>query len=224
MDFINRETCLMAAQLSSQPLFDDMLIRQHDRRLWLALSAIALLAVLLGAANLVQTFRPRALPYVVMVGPNGQPVDVAHPVLGTAALNDVVIKWALMEFIRNSKTITDNVAEQKEMINTALAFVREQAAAALHAYYFDGKHLPWDLYQKCWIEVRITRAPLKLPAADTWEVDWVETRHDYGTDISETTNWRATMKVTVTAPDTSDNRDPLGLYITSLSWEPEVTQ
>jgi type IV secretory pathway TrbF-like protein len=204
--------------------FEDALIRRHDRRLWLGFIAVSLLAVLMGAANLVQTFRPRAIPYVVMVSPNGEPVPIARPVQSTAALSDVVIKWALMEFIRNSKTIINNVDEQKDMINTALAFAREQAAAALHAYYFDGQHYPWDLYQKCWVEVRITRPPLKLPAADTWEVDWAETRHDYGTEISETTNWRATMKVAVTAPDPNDNRDPLGLYITSLSWEPEIVQ
>jgi type IV secretory pathway TrbF-like protein len=212
----------MAAQLNIQPPFEDALIRQHDKRLWLGFIALSALTVLLGVSNLVQILRPRALPYVVMVDAKGEPVTVAHPVQSTAALNDVVIKWALMEFIRNAKTVINNVDEQKEMINTAFAFAREQASQALNAYYFDGKHLPWDIYQKSWIEVRITRQPLKLPAADTYEVDWVETKHDYGSPLTETTSWRATMKVAITAPSTEDSRNPLGLYITSIDWQPEV--
>lgn len=212
----------MAAQLNT--MFEDALLRRHDRRLWASFIALAVIAALLGIANLVQTFRPRALPYVVMMDPHGQVLGMAHPVQSTTALNDVVVKWALEEFIRNSKTVINNVDEQKVMINSAIAFAREQAAQELHAYYFDGKHLPWDLYLKCWVEVRITRQPLKLPAPNTWELNWSETRHDYGSDATQTTNWRGTMKVTLTAPDPNDTQDPLGLYITSLSWEPELSQ
>src|SRR2546423_1789628 len=118
----------MAAQLNVQPVFEDAFIRQHDKRLWLGFVAVSALAVVLGVSNLIQTLRPRAVPYVIMLDARGEPVAVAHPIQSTAALNDVVIKWALMEFIRNAKTVINNVDEQKEMINTAFAFAREQAS------------------------------------------------------------------------------------------------
>lgn len=213
----------MATALNSS-VFEDQLIRQHDKRLWIALLVAFLLLAISGAANIIYALRPHTLPYVVMVNNKGEIITVAHPVQSTANLNDAVVRWALMEFIRDAKSLTNNLDEDKFRLNTAFAFAREQASQALKAYYMDGKHYPWDNYQKVWIEVAITRLPFRLPAADTYEMDWIETTHDYGSPIIQTASWRAVMKVKVTAPSDADPLNPLGLYITSLDWSAEVGQ
>jgi type IV secretory pathway TrbF-like protein len=212
----------MAALANVQ--FEDELIRYHDRRLWYGFIGVLIVAALLAAANLVQTFKPHAVPYVVVLNEKGEPTAVAHAVQSTAALNDATIKWAIMQFVRNAMTVTNNLGEQKEMINTALAFVRQQGDTALRAYYFDnnGEHLPWNLYLKKWVSVQITRQPWRLPAPDTWEVDASVTTHDYQSGATETTNWRTTVKATVTTPDSKDFRNPIGVYFTSLSFDQEV--
>ncbi len=168
--------------------------------------------------------RPHTIPYVVMVDGKGEPVGAAQPVLGTQALDDVVIKWAISEFIRNAKTVSANLDEEKELLRNAYAFASHQAARALDDYYHDGEHDPFTIEQKSWVEVRITRAPLRLPAPDTYQVDWIESRHEYGSELISTTTWRATLKVQTGAPDTRDTRNPLGLYVTTLDWSPEVHQ
>ncbi len=169
-------------------------------------------------------FRPRTLPYLVMVNGNGEPIALAQPVLGTQALNDVVIKWAIEEFIRNARTVTANLDEQKDHLRDGYAFAREQAAKALSDYYHDGRHDPFSIGQKGWVEVQITRTPLKLPAPDTYQVDWIETHHDYNSTLTASTSWRATLKVVTAAPDNTDGRNPIGLYVTNLDWSAEVNQ
>jgi hypothetical protein len=129
-----------------------------------------------------------------MVDGKGEPVGAARPVLGTQALNDVVIKWAISEFIRNAKTVSANLDEEKELLRNAYAFASQQAAKALDDYYHDGEHDPFTIEQKSWMKVRLTRAPLRLPAPDTYQVDWIESRHEYGSELISTTTWRATLK------------------------------
>ncbi len=197
--------------------FEDQQLHEQNRRLW-GISWILLIAV---AALML---RPHTIPYVVMVDGKGEPVGAAQPVLGTQVLNDVVIKWVLSEFIRNAKTVSANLDEEKELLRNAYAFASHQAARVLDDYYHDGEHDPFTVEQKSWVEVRITRAPLRLPAPDTYQVDWIESRHEYGSELISTTSWRATLKVQTGAPDTGDARNPLGLYVTTLDWSPEVHQ
>jgi type IV secretory pathway TrbF-like protein len=190
--------------MAANPLiqFEDEQLRHHNQKLSRMLIAVTGIALLLTFAVCVLIFRPRTLPYLVMVNEHGEPVTVAQPVLGTQTLNDVVVKWAIAEFIRNAKTVTANIDEQKDHLRDAYAFAREQAAKALTDYYHDGEHDPFSIGQKGWVEVRITRAPLRLPAPDTYEVDWVETHHDYNSDLISSTSWRATLKA-ITATRTT---------------------
>ena len=204
--------------------FEDQKLHADNARLRQAIVAAGVAIPLLTFAVCVLIFRPRVLPYVVMVNAQGEPISVAQPVTGTQTLNEVVVKWALAEFIRNAKTVTANVDEQKEHLRTAYAFAREQAAKALTAYYHDGEHDPFTLAGKGWVEVRIVRTPLKLPAPDTYQVDWVEAWHEYSGTVARSTSWQATLKAVTLPPDTEDGRNPLGLYVTTLDWSPEVPQ
>ena len=193
-------------------------------RLWLTVAGAGVVIFLLGFAVCVLMFRPRMLPYVVMVNEKGEPIMVAQPVVGTQTLNDVVVKWALGEFIRNAKTATANVDEQKEHLRSAYAFAREQAAKALTDYYHDGQHDPFKLAGKGWVEVQIVRTPLKLPAPSTYQVDWIEVWHEYHSELTKSAAWRATLKAVTLTPDPDDRRNPIGLFVTTLDWSAEVNQ
>jgi type IV secretory pathway TrbF-like protein len=165
---------------AANPLFqfEDQQLHEQNRRLWILLAVNAVISCILLIAVAALMLRPRKLPYVVMVDGKGEPVGAAQPVLGTQTLNDVVVKWAISEFIRNAKTVSANLDEEKELLRNAYAFTSQQAAKALDDYNHEGEHDPFTIEQKSWIEVRISRAPLKLPAPDTYQVDWIESRHD----------------------------------------------
>ena len=214
--------------MAANPIFaagyEDELIRHHNQQLVRLLSVISGICALLAFSVCILIFRPRTLPYLVMVNGHGEPIALAQPVLGTQALNDVVIKWAIAEFIRNAKSVTGNLDEEKDRLRETYAFAREQAAKDLTDYYHDGQHDPFTISQKGWVEVQITRTPLKLPEPDTYQVDWVETHHEYNSELVTSTNWRATLKVVAATPDNTDGRNPIGLYVTNLDWSAEVNQ
>ena len=209
---------------SSHAQFEDQELRNDNARLWLTVAGAGVVILLLGFAVCVLMFRPRMLPYVVMVNEKGEPMMVAQPVVGTQTLNDVVVKWTLGEFIRNAKTVTANVDEQKEHLRSAYAFAREQAAKALTDYYHDGQHDPFKLAGKGWVEVQIVRTPLKLPAPNTYQVDWIEVWHEYNSELTKSAAWRATLKAVTLTPDPDDRRNPIGLFVTTLDWSAEVNQ
>jgi len=211
----------MAAQPVSME-WEDEQIRTENRNVWrIALASIAA-NVIFAIALTIQMLRPRTLPYVVMVDKTGEPVTVADPVLGTASLNDATKKWAIAQFIRNARTVTANVDEEKENLADLMAFARQQAAVALKAYYNDDNEInsPFKIAKKAWVQVSDIRV-LRLPVPDTYQVDWAETRNDYNSHASATINWRATLTVAAGQAIGKDPRNPLALFVTSLDWAPE---
>ena len=75
--------------------FEDQQLHEQNRRLWILLAVNAGISCILVIAVSALMLRPRTIPYVVMVDGKGEPVGAAQPVLGTQALDDVVIKWAI---------------------------------------------------------------------------------------------------------------------------------
>jgi type IV secretory pathway TrbF-like protein len=204
--------------------FEDQQVQEQNHRLWLTVAANTAINFLLFAALIVLMQRPRTIPYVVTVDGKGEPVGVAQPVQGAATFNDAVVKWAISEFIRNAKTVSANLDEEKEHLDRAYAFADGQGRQALDDYYHDGQHYPFTIEQKGWVEVQITRVPLRLSTPDTYQVDWTEKHHQYGGELSSTTAWRATLKVHTVKAESAGTLNPLGLYISTLDWSPEVQE
>jgi len=202
--------------------FEDQRLQEQNRRLWLTVAANTSINLLFLVGLILLMLRPRTIPYVVMVDSKGEPVAAATAVQSTQSLNEVVVKWAIAEFIRNAKTVSANLDEEKELLRNAYAFSSGQATKALDDYYHDGEHDPFTIEQKNWVEVHISRSPLRLPAPDTYQVDWIETLHQFGNGLPTTTVWRATLKVQTATARNADTRNPLGLYVTTLDWSPEV--
>jgi type IV secretion system protein VirB5 len=212
----------MAAGLQVQ--FEDQVIRSENIRLTRMLIAAGAIIVLLAFAVAVLIFRPRQPPYVVMVDEKGEPLAIAHPVIGTQSLDTPVVEWALADFIHNARTVTGNLDEQKHYLDRVYAFVAGQAAKTITDYYRPDEQNPLQLGAKGWTEVRVLRC-LKEPAANTYQVDWEETAHENAGSSIKTTRWRADLGVTTATPKREDaDLNPIGLYITTLSWAPEAQQ
>jgi type IV secretory pathway TrbF-like protein len=62
---------------------------------------------------------------------------------------------------------------------------------------------------------------LRLPAPDTYEVDYQTLKYSNNDDSVATTNWRATLQIATGRPT---DINPLGLYISSLDFSPEAKQ
>jgi type IV secretory pathway TrbF-like protein len=124
--------------------------------------------------------------------------------------------FMIQEFIQHAKTVTGDLAGEKEHLNDAYALADKQAKAELDAYYFDKQidRLPFDIAKKSWIQVTIPRV-LKSSVPNTYQVDWQESKTDNNTVVTEDSAWRATVTV---GDGPITDRNPLGLYVVNLDW------
>jgi type IV secretion system protein VirB5 len=201
--------------------YEDDLIRSHNSLLRAGLYGLFGVNVLLTAALVLVVRQPRNRPYVVEVNTRGEPTALVQPLVGNpVATQDVVTKWLIQQFVINARTVTPDIPQQKEHLFNAYAFVREQGYDELEAYYQDPQadRNPFDIAKKSWVQVSNVRV-LKLPIPDTYQADWDETRTDYNTTDAQSSSWRATMKVVT---DTPSDRNPIGLYISTLDWAEEA--
>jgi type IV secretory pathway TrbF-like protein len=200
--------------------FEDDLVRSHNRTLRRSVYALFSTNILLGGAVVLLARQPHNHPFVIEVDHRGEPVGMVKPLAGTpTTTHNAVTKWALQQFIVNARTVTSDIPEQKELLFGAYAFVKTQGYDELEAYYHDAQvdRNPFDVGKKSWVQVSNVRV-LKLPTPDTFQATWDETRTDYNTTVAQASSWRATMKVE--QAEASD-RNPIGLYITTLDWAEE---
>jgi type IV secretion system protein TrbF len=201
--------------------YEDDLVRSHNSLLRAGIYGLFGANVLLAGALVLAVRQPRNRPFVMEVDGKGQPVGLVQPLSGDPVpMRDAVTKWAIQQFIVNARTVTPDIPQQKEHLFDAYAFVRTQGYDELDAYYHDQQadRNPFDIAQKSWVQVSNVRV-LKLPPPGTYQADWDEARTDYNTTAAQLSNWRATMKVE--QGDATD-RNPIGLYITTLDWAEEA--
>jgi type IV secretory pathway TrbF-like protein len=210
------------AALKNTPFYEDQLIAWHNQRLWwLLLITAGLLAVALGVIAILK-LRPPPPPYIIEVDSKGEPVGAVQPVLGTASVNDNVIRYAISEFIDHAFRVDRDFEEEKMLLTKAYAMSTSQASKMLTDYYHANKDAndPLMAGSKFWQEVRVLRT-LRLPAPDTYEVDYQTLKYSNNDDNVATTNWRATLQIATGRPT---DINPLGLYISSLDFSPEAKQ
>jgi type IV secretory pathway TrbF-like protein len=209
----------MASALSLSH-FEDDLLRSHNRLLRAGLYGLFALNLVLGMALVLLLRQPRSRPFVIEVSARGEPVALVKPLDGAPlAAQDAVTRWAIRQFIVNARTVTPGIPQQKDHLFDAYAFVKTQGYDELDAWYHDQQadRNPFDIGKKSWIQVSDIRV-LKLPAPGTFQADWDETRTDYNSTVAQPSAWRATMKV---ESGESSERNPIGLYITTLDWAEE---
>jgi type IV secretory pathway TrbF-like protein len=211
----------MATAPKSTPAYEDQLIAWHNQRLWWLLCGSGVIIVALTAAFTIFALRPHNIPYVVEVDGKGEPTGVIQPFELRTPITDNTIRWAISEYIEYAFCVTRSFGMNQIRLTQVYAESTSQASDALTSYYRANKDAnnPLVINNKWWQDVKVTRT-LKLPAADSYQVDFVLTKHDHDHPYTGVaTNWRATMRVLEGKP-TANNA--LGLWVTDLDFEPEV--
>ena len=210
----------MAAAIKNTPAYEDQLVAWHNQRLWWTLCAASAIILVLGFALCVFAFRPRTIPFVIEVNSKGEPLGAVQPVLGTESVSDNVIRYAISEYIDHAFRVDRDFDEEKMLLSKAYAMSTGQASKMLTDYYHQKGNDPLTAGTEVWQEVRVLRT-LKLPAPSTYEVDYVLSRYSNNDDKAVSTNWRATMQIAIGRPS---DVNPLGIFVSSLDFEPEAKQ
>jgi type IV secretory pathway TrbF-like protein len=213
---------IMAAALKNTPIYEDQLIAWHNQRLWWLLCGAGAIILAQAITTAIWLHRAPPPPYVIEVNAKGEPVGAVQPVLGTESVNDNVIRYAISEFIDHAFRIERDFEEEKMLLTKVYAMSTSQASKMLTDYYHANKDAndPLMAGSKFWQEVRVLRT-LRLPAPDTYEVDYQTLKYSNNDDSVATTNWRATLQIATGRPT---DINTLGLYISSLDFSPEAKQ
>ena len=173
----------------------------------LAISAVLALGVVWEAAQ------NKIVPYVVEVDKLGDAVAVARA--DRAAPADArVIKGQLAAWIVDVRSVSSDPTAQKSALARAYALTAATATTFLNDYY--RQHSPFGPTRTVAVSVNTV-----LPVSDrTFQIQWSEDARDLqGRDVG-TTHWLASLTIAFDPP--SDERgilsNPLGLYVTGISW------
>lgn len=214
----------LAARREFTSVFMD---QARARRNWqLCAQGLLLLLAALLAAYIRLASETRITPYVVEVDRFGQalafgPAERLRPTDGR------LFTYQLAVFIRSLRTVTSDFAAQRELLDAGYAFAAGPARVALDAWFLDPAHDPRLLGSRLTRQIEVT-AVLPLPRSRTWKVSWRETERPLSPGSPgqvRSAAWEAFLAVEHEPPTTTAGilRNPLGIYVTDLSWS-EVAQ
>jgi type IV secretion system protein TrbF len=213
----------VAARREFLSVFGDL---AQGKRNWqlMAFALAALLAFVL-AAYVRLSSQARITPYVVEVDRLGQAAAFG-PAEALRPTDARVHVYQLALFIRNLRSVSSDPAAQREMLFSAYAYAAGAARGQLDAYFTDPAHDPRLLGRSLTREVQVTSV-LRVPAAAsrTWKVAWRETDRPLAAGPLRTAAWEAYLTVELHPPTTTEAllRNPVGLFVTDLSWSEVVT-
>lgn len=181
--------------------------------------ALGLLATCGGlSAGLVWlSARGTVIPWVVEVDRTGQPRAVAPAQQGYRP-TDPLIAWTLARFIEDVRSVPADPVVLGQAWRRAYDFTDSAGAAALSDYARGAD--PFSEVGKAQISVEVTSVVRASP--DSFRVSWTERRYVDG-QLAATQRWSGILTLKLIAPRTAEGlrKNPLGIFICSISWSQE---
>jgi type IV secretion system protein VirB5 len=192
----------------------------HARN-WRLAAFASLGLVALAMAGLVYLgAKPKAVPHIIEVDRLGEPRYRGPAGAAAYVPSEAVLKFHLRRFIESTRSISSDAAVLRQRWLEAYALVTPRGANMLSAYVAQPGNDPFKRAQ----EERVTAEVLSMlrVSADTWQIDWRESRWDKrGYPLGEAVTWRAMVKVVLETPKTDEAlvQNPLGLFIDEIHWD-----
>ena len=199
------------------------------KRNWQWVAALSLVLLGLAVAGLVAlATQSRVVPYVVEVDRVGR-AEAIVPADAATIADDRVVVAALSSFVSNIRTVYADPVAQRDAVYRAYAHVAGDARDFLEGYFSDPQNDPRRLGKDFRRAVEVT-AVLPVPGTDqgtgrTYRVQWNETDTS-GAGGERERAWEGYASVTLAPPTTTEGieRNPLGVFVTDLSWSPLAGQ
>ena len=197
----------------------------RGKRNWqlVAFGSLALLALcVVGLVTLA--LQSRVVPYVVEVDRLGRAEAIA-PAEAVPAVADRVVTAAVARFVADIRTAYPDPVAQRDAVYRAYAHVAGDARGYLEGYFSDPANDPRQQGRGYRRAVEVTNV-LPVPGGaeggpTTYRVQWNE-REESPREGTRERAWEGYLSVTVAPPTTTEavERNPLGVYVTDLSWSP----
>jgi type IV secretion system protein TrbF len=201
-------------------------LAQGKRNWQCAALGFFLLALITGAANLIQVRQVKRVPYVVQEDPAGEIVTIM-PQLSAATSPislQVIESEAVDQFIRDSRTAIDDFNGEDTLLRWVKAHAGGAAGNFLGNYYEDGVHNPHLIAKQHSIAVTVTsNVPI---GPHSFQVRFVKQYLDHnGMHINSmaASHWVALVHTQIHSMPDGPPNNPFDFKVTAIQWSPEQT-
>ncbi|WP_068878772.1 MULTISPECIES: conjugal transfer protein TrbF [unclassified Phenylobacterium] len=188
------------------------------RRVWmLALAEGAAIVVLAGALAWTTT-RGSVTPWVVEVDHLGEARAVA-PADGAYQPTDPQIAFHLARFVEAVRSLPADPIVLRQNWLRAYDFTTDRGALALNDYARQAD--PFAEVGKVQVAVEVSSVIRASPSS--FRVAWTERRYQDGA-LAATERWSAILTLVLQPPHDAERlkKNPLGVYVTAISWSKEL--
>lgn len=191
---------------------------RYLRGLAFILVAVCAIAVH-GAVTLAR--QSKIVPYIVEVDRLGQPLAYGR-VEDMPAPDERLMRGEIARFVDAMRTVHTDPVAQNKLIDRGYAFTRSAARTYVDAYFSAPRNNPHVLSREMIRLVSVRSVRRVAGSVNTWEVQWEEYEVPVRGGQATVRPWQGTLRTAVVPPE--DERElfvnPLGVYVTDLSWTP----
>jgi type IV secretory pathway TrbF-like protein len=191
---------------------------RYLRALAFILVAVCAIAVH-GAVTLAR--QSRIVPYIVEVDRLGQPLAYGR-VEQIPPPDERLIRGEIARFVDAMRTVHTDPVAQNKLIDRGYAFTRSAARTYVDAFFSAPRNNPHVLSREMIRLVSVRSVRRLAGSASTWEVQWEEYEVPIRGGQATVRAWQGTLRTAVVPPKDEQELfvNPLGLYVTDLSWTP----
>jgi type IV secretion system protein VirB5 len=205
----------LAARREWDERYGDLITRAKNWRLaaFLALG----IAVIETGGLIALSLRSKVVPFVVAVDNLGR-VVASGTADQVSAADDRLKRAALVQWVSDWRTVTSDGVGQRKGIDRVYSMVGRGTPAQVQVSEYYRNDPPYKRAQTQMVSVDVKA--VYSSSDKTWELEWVEVARGVNGDVQSEQRWKGSFTLAVNPP--SDERlarvNPLGLYITNLSW------
>jgi type IV secretory pathway TrbF-like protein len=194
-------------------MYGDIVKAKHNWQQIAYLLGLISAALVIGLTTV--SLQARFIPYAVKVDNIGN-ADFAGFLTKQAEVSPQMINAMLRRFITESRSVIADPVAQKHQLDFTYQESLGEARIVLDNFYRTEN--PFDRVKNETVDVNINSV---LPKSNnTWQIHWTEINRDSTGHVSSQNHYEGLVTIEHQAPTNADdiNTNPLGLYVTHLSW------
>jgi type IV secretion system protein VirB5 len=205
----------LAARREWDERYGDLISRARNWRL-AAFLALAI-AVIETGGLIALSMRSKVVPFVVAVD-NLDRVVASGTADRVSVADDRLKRAALVQWVSDWRTVTADGVAQRKAIDRVYSMIGRGTPAQVQVSEYYRNDPPYKRAQTQMVSVDVKA--VYASGDKTWELEWVEVARGITGDVQSEQRWKGSFTVAVNPP--TDERlarvNPLGLFVTNLSW------
>jgi type IV secretion system protein VirB5 len=211
------ESPFIAAKREWNERYGDYIAQARNWRLTAILALV--IAVILAAGSVWLAGQSKVVPYVVEVDKLGQSIAVARADVPTTP-NASIVRATLASWIGDARSVSTDPIVERNTLTRVYSLIGSTAKPYLDDWY--RGHSPFEASATHTVSITIDAV---LPqSATTYQVQWTEDQRDRAGTHTATSHWVAQLTVGINPPadEATILRNPMGIYVTQLSWTQQL--